>query len=170
MIDVLLQRVVREQRRARELGLAYRIAAARMTDAREADRLRAYEQALSRLGETMARRTSLGPARLDTDWARVGALADGEAILLALRDLEVRLGSALEELVRVLPQDEPVRAVLAQAGCGCTARQSWLEERIGARERLRAKSWVRRWRARRSERRLDGTLTSSSLRSRNDAK
>lgn len=141
----IVKRVVWEQVHAREMALAYRIAAARMDDAADAAHLGAYEQTFARLAATLAGAVDLDAApRADLSWLRVGTLDDNAVILSTMRGLEARRARAFEGLVSALPPDDELRPVFARAMCASQARQSWLDQRATSVARAEASSRRRR--------------------------
>ena len=125
------ERLVSEQQRDRELGLAYRIASARMRSANDARALVASAEACTSLAQRLAALTGeTAAAECHRSWACVGALEEPAAVLRALTKLEQMRE---EDLVRAREKShaEDEARVLDEALAAHRARREWLQHRAG---------------------------------------
>lgn len=130
-------RLVSEQRRDRELALAYRIASARMRSTADQQELVASGAAWAELAarlEALTGRTA--PAACHRGWVSVGALEEPAAVLRALTTLE-RMGEEDLARERSCHHAKPDRecAALDEALRAHRTRRAWLERRAGELER-----------------------------------
>lgn len=131
------ERLVSEQRRDRELALAYRIASARMRSAEDQQTLVASGAAWAELAARLEALTGrAAPAACHRGWASVGALEEPAAVLRALTALE-RLGEEDLARERACKHAQPDRecAALDEALRAHRARRAWLERRACELER-----------------------------------
>jgi len=123
------ERLVSEQRRDRELGLAYRIASARMQVASDARELVASAEACADLAQRLAALTGqIAAAKCHRSWASVGALEEPAAVLRALTKLEQTCEVDLARAREKAPAEDEAR-VLDEALAAHRARREWLQHR-----------------------------------------
>lgn len=123
------ERLVSEQRRDRELGLAYRIASARMQVATDARALVASSEACVALAQRLASLTGeTAAAECRRSWASVGALEEPAAVLRALTKLEQMCEADLERARKKARAEDEAR-VLDEALAAHRARRQWLQHR-----------------------------------------
>jgi hypothetical protein len=121
-----------EHRRVCELALAYRIAAARVNDRADAERLMAYEHAAERFASKLAETAGLeelADPRVEREWLRVGAEARDGGVLEVMRSLEALRAVELVHLAELTTERPELNALLRRAVCASEVRQAWLRAR-----------------------------------------
>lgn len=130
-MGILVERLVSEQRRERELSLAYRIAATRMRSAPDARALGEAERTYAALAARLADLAGMcAPAECRRSWASIGALHEPTAVLRALAHLEHLCEGELLRARRAATVDVALALVLDEALAAHRSHRTWLEERV----------------------------------------